>query len=129
MGSEKVGTSPLTPEQAEEDLKRFQEQQEEYFYNTKFDDFGIVYRYEKNILLRYYPITPAAKNTLLRLYSAIPLPGAFSAYQEISKRENSLTEAITIKEIDTTHDARKGARDILQAFEPSPVRQKELHTQ
>ncbi|KAG0353864.1 hypothetical protein BGZ54_002000, partial [Gamsiella multidivaricata] len=52
-----------------------------------------------------------------------------AAYQEISKRENSLTETIIIKETNTAHDARKDIRGILQAFESSSGRQKELHTQ
>ncbi|KAG0370892.1 hypothetical protein BGZ54_003022 [Gamsiella multidivaricata] len=50
-------------------------------------------------------------------------------HQETPKRENLLTEAVTIKEIDAAYDARKGVRDILQVFESFSVRQKELHTQ
>ncbi|KAF9948128.1 hypothetical protein BGZ72_009918 [Mortierella alpina] len=52
-----------------------------------------------------------------------------AAYDRISRKENSLTTAVTLAEVSAAHKVRKQAKKIIQPFESSEQRQKDLHTQ
>jgi hypothetical protein len=51
------------------------------------------------------------------------------AIKTISKKENSLVRAKTLKSIDVAHAARKKAANVIRPFEASNTRRKELFTQ
>ncbi|KAG9323442.1 hypothetical protein KVV02_008842 [Mortierella alpina] len=52
-----------------------------------------------------------------------------TAYERISRKENSLTTAVTLTEVNAAHAVLKEARKFTQPFEAAEERQKDLHTQ